>query len=528
MKTKVLASGLLFIVLAGMALLKYLSLHSAIFDLGIFFAHFYNFVQNGQWWRLFFGHAQPLMPLYAAIYNLLPGNLGPFVVLVFQAFFLALPGFWLQKRFGWPSFLAFALYFPLWFNSLFDFHMDHLVVLILFWFFFLVENNRFWLCLIPGLLLALVKEPFALQTAACGIFLILKAYSSCHDLCRNTSPRLYCLPGLLLILFGLGYFYFVTNFVFPYFTPDGGKGGLDSSAFAWMGNGIGDMFVFIVSHPLVVIKEIFGSTRKVIYLLALFGSLGFIPLLKPLYLIPALPILGISILSRLDNYYGLGHHYTAGLIAPMIMAFTMGLPTARRFWEKLGLNKKSFIFSLCVGLLLAHILLSPSPISRLFWTNKVWSYTASAYLPTARDSMIKKALEQYIPRNPETTVSVQNTINWPILTERNTLLVFPRAALEPTRYPDLKNRTFSGFVDFLKTRTLPKTAYLEIQADYVVLDMNRPWFIGDKGCGWLYGRCQDQEAANRFLEFVDKVKEKYRVVFAKDGFWIFKRIKGKR
>jgi len=523
MKTKLIPPAVLLIILAGMSQLKYLSLHSAICDLGIFFAHFYNFVHNEEWWRLFWGHAQPLISLCATVYNALPGNLGPLAILLLQAFFLVLPGVWLQRRFGWLSFLAFALYFPLWFNGLFDFHMDHLSVPILFWFFFLAEDNRFWLSLIPALLLVLLKEPFALQTAACGVFLILKLYFSSSAFPRNVSQRLSCLPGLLLILFGLGYFYFITNFVLSYFTPDGGKGGLDSSAFAWMGNGIGDMLVFIVSHPLVIIKEIFGSTRKVTYLLALFGSLGFISLLKPLYLIPALPILGLSLLSRLDNYYGLGHHYTAGLIAPMIMAFTMGLPTARRFWGKLGLNKKSFIFSLCAGLLLAHILLSPSPISRLFWTNKVWSYTASAYLPTARDRMIKSALEQYIPRNPETTVSVQNTINWSILVERNTLLVFPRGALKPTRYPDLKNRTFSGFLDFLKTRTLPQTAYLEIQADYVVLDMKRPWFIGDKGCDWLYGKCQDQEAANRFLELVDKVKERYEVAFAKDGFWIFKR-----
>ena len=40
-------------------------------------------------------------------------------------------------------------------------------------------------------------------------------------------------------------------------------------------------------------------------------------------------------------------------------------------------------------ILFGHIMMSPSPISRLFWSDKVWSYSWRAYVPTERDAMMK-------------------------------------------------------------------------------------------------------------------------------------------
>ena len=103
--------------------------------------------------------------------------------------------------------------------------------------------------------------------------------------------------------------------------------------------------------------EIVETPKKVIYLIALFGALGFIPLLSPGPLMIALPIIAVSLLSRHEGYYGLGHHYTAGLIAPMIFAFSGGLPRAIIIWKRAGLTVKWFAPILICGLIVAYIAL---------------------------------------------------------------------------------------------------------------------------------------------------------------------------
>lgn len=509
-----------------MAILKYLSLHSGFYDLGIFFSHFYNIANRGQLWRLFYGHSQPLMLLYAAVYRIIPEYLSAIAVLIFQAFFIVLPGYWLQKRFGWLPFLAFVLYFPIWYNALFDFHMDHLAVPLLFWFYFLVEDERYWLAIFPGVLLALVKEPFALQTAACGIFLLLKAYRS-HWAGGHLPNYLSYLPGILLFLFGCSYFYAVVNFIFPALT--GNRGGLDSSAFGWMGSGIKNMLIFIVFHPVVIIKEIFGMPGKIFYLLVLFGSLGFISILKPLYLIPALPILGISLLSRLDNHYSIGHHYTAGLIAPMIMAFVMGLAVFKKFCEKFGLKKNGVNFILCAIFLLSHILLSPSPLSQMFWRNKVWSDGWQAYIPTKRNKMIKEAIKKYIPADPNVVVSTQNSLNWSYLAHRKYYFCFPTGVTEPAKVPDFSNKGLKQFLKYITNHKLQTPNYKLIYADYVLLDLKRLWFIKDMGCNkWKDGQCYDQTFSKKFLNLIKETKKKYSLIYEKDGFMIFHRLVSKK
>ncbi len=317
------------------------------------------------------------------------------------------------------------------------------------------------------------------------------------------------LIGGWLFCFGIGYFYWATNVAGSYFAWDV-KSALVSSAFTWMGNGIGEMLLFLVSHPGKVVQEMFGTPGKVIYLIVLFGSLGFVPLLRPVELIPALPILGISLLSRLHHYYGFGHHYTAGLIAPLLVAFAMAIPRAVGIWQKVGLKKEGFWVCIFLCLLLSHVLLSTSPLSRLFWTDKVWKYGYRAYMLTDRDRIIKKALEEEIPDDPDVAVCVQNTLNFSRLAERKYYLLFPDGVMEPLMHPDLAKRG----------------QLVPILADYVVLDLKRPWYLGDKGCDWYWGGCQNDAMAAKFMEWVERTKRVFRGVFEQDGFMILKRTEG--
>jgi hypothetical protein len=264
---------------------------------------------------------------------------------------------------------------------------------------------------------------------------------------------------------------------------------------------------------------VLSNADKIAYVLALFGALGFISLLSPTPLIVAFPILAISLLSEIEGYYGLGNHYTVGLIAPIIFSFIGGLPRAKIIWHKIGffwkrLPESWFAPVLVSGLVCTHIVLSPSPISRLFWSDKIWSYNYKAYIYTERDAMIKQAISDFIPADLDAVISIQNTINLAPLVQRQHFLLFPQGIDKEKKSP-----LFSD--SYQPTEVIWKA----VTADYIVLDLKRPWFLLDKGCGWQYGKCTNKKVAKEYLEWVVKSRSLMNVVFERDDFLILSRNK---
>lgn len=484
-----------------MAVLKYYSLHTAYDDLGIFLNHFAR-ISSGEWWRAFLSHVQPFLLLWGALFAILPSETIAPLTLLGQAVLLAWPVHGLYRTYGPLAALAYALYFPLWFNALFDFHVDHLAVPLLFSFFLLTKRNKTWPAVGIAMILMLVKEQYALQAVACGIYLTL-----------FHRPRI---AGVTLGVTASLYFYFVTEYLLPFYTM-GVKGALGTDSFSWLGASSGEMLWNILMHPFAILGDIVTNRGKVAFVASLLGVLGFISLLRPAPLLVAIPILGIILVSKHPNYYALGHHYTAGLIAPIIIAFAEGLPVARRLWNHLGMTEKWFLRLLVAGVIAGHILLAPSPIGRLFLVPKVWSYQASAYLPTERDRMIKDALEKYIPADHSTVLSVQNTLNWERIAFRKFVAVFPDGAIEPARDLQGRDRTTVDFFNYVMTGKMSSPTIEFKSADYVILDLRRPWYVRDNGCDWLYGKCQNASVAQQFEESVARSRRIRDVIYENDG-----------
>lgn len=63
-----------------------------------------------------------------------------------------------------------------------------------------------------------------------------------------------------------------------------------------------------------------------------------------------------------------------------------------------------------------------------------------------------------------------------------------------------------------------------MSADYVVLDMKRPWFLIDIGCQWIFGQCTDRNIAEEFLAWSEIARQTMTLIFEEDGFLILKRI----
>ena len=498
----------LFAALAVMACLKYLALHSTVFDLGVFLSNLYSLHAAGQWWRAFLGHAQPLLPLYAQAYRLAPDQAAPLLLLTLQAFALALPALWAYRRHGLLAALAYALYFPVWTNALFDFHLDHLLIPILFAFLSAATSGRWRLAVLFGLLPCLVKEPYALTTVACGLYLWLVA----------GRPR----SGWWLMLLGGLYFYVATVWLIPFCTADAGLGA-ESGAYAWLGGGPGEALLTCLTKPGQALAVVFGVPEKWKYLVLLFGGLLFFPLFRPKLLLPALPALALSLLSTQPNYYGWANHYTAGAAGALFFAFCEVLGPVRILAGQSGARGRPVVLAIVLALCLGHVMLAPSPVSRLFLTTDNFAFSMEAYEPTARDAAILGEILRTVPRDPGVAVVSQNTLNWGSLAERLDYNSFPLGVFAPHPVRDLTRATWKDFWTFVRTGSAPDLPIRRWQAGYVLLDLTRPWFVLDKGCGFAAGACRDEDVGREFSELVARARQDMETVYDQGGFLILRR-----
>ncbi len=495
----------LFGVLTAMACMRYLALRSTVFDLGVFVCNLTAMGQDGQWWRAFNGHVQPVLWLFSLVTKALPDWLDPLGLMVTQAFFLALPLPFLTVRYGGFTALAYMLSFAVWHNGLFDFHPDHLAIPIGFWFFFSEKDDRPWMAALAALSLCLIKETFALQAAACGVFLMSS---------RRGGPA-----GVVVLVLSLFWFWLSTSRLIPFFTLDG-EVGLAAGAFSWMGGGgVLSKLGYLLLHPLTSLGHIFGDIKKVKYIVALLGSVAFLPLLAPRALLVALPPLILSMLSTRPDYYSISNHYTAGLVAPLIIAFASALPLARSFIEDSRWRVDRWAGVLLLVLVGAHIVLSPSPFSVQFWRHG----GLSGYFPTERTKRIIRALETTLPSDPETVIITQNSLNWGKIVSRNFSNSFPLATFTPHKAQDMRQVSFADVRRFVFNGQKPVFPIQESLAEYLVLDRKRPWFVVDQGCEWQDGACRNLEVAAVFTENVDRAMELFEVVLEDDGFMILKR-----
>ena len=503
----------IFILLSTMAALRYYTLHSTVYDMGLFINNYYM-VSEGYWERLFLSHIQPLGVFWSLFYKVLPTDSVPVLILVGQASLLTLPIIGLYRFYGLLPTIAFLLYFPLWYNALFDFHIDHLAVPLLFGFFLMEKKGKIGFAVTCGILLALVKEIFAIQAIFCGIYLFL--------------IRKHRIEGSILILISSAYFFISLVYLKTYFNPsiDGVSNNLMDmhTVYSWLGSDFTQIALTLLTQPHWVAEKVFTDPERLKYLIYLFGALGFIPLLRPGILWISIPVLAHSLLSSEPLHYGFTNHYTTGLIIPNIIAFSEGLPQAKKIWERVRLKKVWFDPILCSGLLICHILLSPSPIGRKFYSPSSWNHHYSTYLPSDRDLLIKEALKTHISSDQNKIVSVQNSINFHYLMERKVFRIFPDGAADKSKYYT-QRLTFRQLIEFMRTGKTHRVNIENKFSDYVVLDLKRPWFNAAQACEWVSGKCKGGTGfENLFMGLIEKTKKNFEIIFEQDEFIILQRL----
>jgi len=497
-KSQLILLGLIALLFLALPLAKYFTLHSSFCDLGIFSTNIFN-AGIEESWRCFFGHSHIYQIFYA---NFAPLNFSSSLLIFLQS--LAILSslriiYAIEKKYLFINSIVFLLCYGVWYNAFFDFHYDHLAIPLGFIFYYFSQKNKFKYAVLVGILISFIKEPFALMTSFMGLYLILK-------------HKKYFL-GVLLILYGAGYFYIATYYVIPFFTPTYEVVGASKGAFA-NGGSLVDIAFYPILHFSSFIMDIL-TTKKIIYLIALLTSFGlFVVIFSPLELIPALPLLAISMLSNIENYYWYNTHYTAPLIAPFMVAFIYGLPKYILFLKKYFFyfdSDKKIILFIFIPILISHILFSPSPMSRFFWINKLPSFYYTAYMPSKRNNIIKQALMTYIPNDPNIAVSTQNSLHWDYLAQRKYYFLYPQGVSSTIRVESIDVKNPVILITSLLKNDKSVIHIKNIKADFVVIDFNRPLFLGDRMVS--YGN---------FKAIFDKILLNYSVIYTYDKFFILK------
>lgn len=485
------------VLLVAMPIVKFGSLHTNFYDLGQYATFHHAIAFRDYWGHLVRTHAHLIAVPYVLIYKLVPGNLT--LVVLQSLVVVATTGLYVTywRRLKLPAPAAGALLYLLsisaWFAALFEFHFEHLIFPLIFSFFLVIElSDELWarlLAVLLGLLLCMVKETYPLSSSMLGLYLII-------------SKRWF-IAGAALLALSLIYFFVITLVAIPYFSGGAGTGELWDSGFGYLGGSITDILRNILTHPGALLWDILSTPRKLLYVGALFGSLAFLPLLRPLTLLPALPIIGISLLSHNVHHYYLGHQYTVAIAATLLVAVAQALTvwthTAQIRW----------IMAMLAATVACQIAFGPSPISRLFWSPNIFIYHWTAYRLDDRDLQFKKAISKLIPDNDGVSVSAQSAINTDRLTDRSFAYAFPQGVFTPAVITAGRG-----------TDAAPQT----VLADYVVLDRRRPLSFSDEICA--YNRklvCKDEVFVARFDDMLRRVQADFSILYDNDGAIIAKR-----
>jgi uncharacterized membrane protein len=346
-------------------------------------------------------HVDPILVVLAPLWWIWPS---PYLLLVAQALAIGLgtlPVYWLARKhlrssraaLGFAC--AYLLYPATGWLALNEFHPVALATpLLLFAFWFLDEDRilPFALCAVAA---SLCKEEIAFVVAGFGIW---------YGLAR----RRWWTGGVVAAL-GLAWGVVAITVVIPHFND--GQSSDFYGRYSEVGGSPGGIVKTAFTDPLRILEAAF-SGRDLHYLWQLAMPLAFLFVLAPLVLVAALPELAVNLLSATTTQTSIHFHYTAGLIAPLVVAAVLGAARLRRWAFPVAAL-------VAVAALLGNYHLGPIP----GWRHVPWGQTfqSTAARVTEHDAVAERAL-RLIP--DDAVVSATNTLG-AHLSARRRFLSFP-------------------------------------------------------------------------------------------------------
>lgn len=342
-----------FIAYSLLSVIRHVHFGSFGFDLGIVDQIVWKYsqlkapittVQFYPFTSLLTDHVELIYIILSPAYWLFPS---PISLLILQAGFIAfsgLPVYWLAKRKGIVTSLSCAIlvaylcFYGIQNAIWFDVHSSTFAAAFLAWFIYFLDKNNKIGASVFFLLAIISKEDFALLTLLISLVFLVKEKMKFASL------------AMMFMVTSIVYLVLIFFVYFPYFTQDGYR-------YANEGGIVSDINL----HYLYDSKE-----KLEVYFYSL-GWFSFIPLLSPLFLIPAAAdifhyfVLG----NNIEGAHGLFMHYRAALAILLVWPFIM---TVMRFRN---LNNIYFaIYLLLVVSVLQYMLHVP-----LTYLSKSWFWT---------------------------------------------------------------------------------------------------------------------------------------------------------
>ncbi len=318
------------------AILRYDTFEAGAFDLGnmdqvlwnTIHGRFFQFTNQAIDWygpptRLAI-HFEPIILPLSLLYAF---HADPRILLVFQTLALmsgALPVFLLTRKYlpEWPIFAvlmaaAYLLSPALLGLNIFDFHPVSLATPLLLYAILALTYKHYVWFLVACVLACMCKEDIPLTVALSGILLIWK----------YKLPRL----GATLIIGGLLWSFLAFKVIIPHFYP-----GIQANNYWYryeaLGSSPGAAVANLLLHPWLLFTTFFTMDRF-FYLVNLVRSVGFLPLLAPEWLLPALPSLAVNLLSADPVLYSGVYHYNAAIIPFIMLAAIHGARRLILIWQ---------------------------------------------------------------------------------------------------------------------------------------------------------------------------------------------------
>jgi len=350
-------------------------------------------------------HVDPILVLFAPLWWIWPS---PSMLVSVQAVAIALgalPVFWLARkhlgseRTALGFALAYLLYPAVQWLTLNEFHPVALACpLLLFAFWYLDEDRLVAFGVFAGLA-ALTKEEIPLVIAGMGLWYAF-------------SRRRFAAGGAIAAL-GVAVAGVWVEVVMRHFNS--GASSRFYERYGRLGDSPGEILATMFTHPGRVADTAFDHAGFH-YLIDLLLPLALFFVAAPLALVAALPELALNLLSATPTQSSIHHHYTAGLIPPLVVASVLGsarLAGPRR-------ERAVLLAGLAVAVaLVANYRLGAIPLWRDLPGGQ--SYQAYASHVSEHDRIVGRALK-VIPDG--TVVSATNSLG-SHLSARRRFLSFP-------------------------------------------------------------------------------------------------------
>ncbi len=216
--------------------------------------------------------------------------------------------------------LAYISYLPLSFSLSWDADVLRFApAFILYFLYFAILKNNDLKAIPFALILISTRETLPLLIAGTGIYIFI----------FNKNR----LRGSIYFLTGVAIFLFLNFYLMPYFRqanpnlyPTGGPTYLKYQYPYISGQSISEITIFLMTHPLLVLKNIFFvPSYKLLIFAGLFALLLFIPLVRLRYLLITIMTIGIYSLSVEPSIFKYQGQYLLEIFMPFFISFAHGL-----------------------------------------------------------------------------------------------------------------------------------------------------------------------------------------------------------